>query len=311
MIDPVSSSQRSITPHPFAGATTFINKLADKVKALSFSLFAQNDVDPPPLIPLEHSPRRPFPLTESPTPPRIRKIRTDYPDTLAPLQPLPSSPNPAHHLPSNPPDDIPSSSTGVDSSISPLDEATLSRIAFGKTKWKKHLGSIKKKLPLTDEIARFLNSPCPFWPEKKVHETHALILFPAKVDGEPFRIEKLKSWIRFLQEFKETEVKSHWGVITKKVIPKSAQNYPYCINRIPKGYSLPTVLEAATLLVTEYIEKDTRLLPIAPSMSTYCAEYCDSQGRHFSIGNFSKEGFAISLGTITGHDEGCLAIKRF
>jgi hypothetical protein len=41
-----------------------------------------------------------------------------------------------------------------------------------------------------------LESRCPFWPDKKVKDTHLLVLVPAKVDGQPFTLDLLEKLIK-------------------------------------------------------------------------------------------------------------------
>ncbi|MGZ6330812.1 MAG: SH3 domain-containing protein, partial [Parachlamydiaceae bacterium] len=59
--------------------------------------------------------------------------------------------------------------------ISILPQIPISSIAFGKAKWATYFGDIGEEPPLPNNIQTILSSPCPFWPNKKVEETHLLV----------------------------------------------------------------------------------------------------------------------------------------
>src|SRR3981189_1843179 len=54
-------------------------------------------------------------------------------------------------------------------------------IAFGKAMWAKYFGDSGIEPPLPSTIPEILNSRCPFWPDKKVRQTHLLVLIPETV----------------------------------------------------------------------------------------------------------------------------------
>ena len=64
-------------------------------------------------------------------------------------------------------------------------------IAFGKDLWATHLGDIGIEPPLPPNIKEILNAPCPFFPGKKVEETHLLVLIPKTVNGKPLTMQTL------------------------------------------------------------------------------------------------------------------------
>jgi len=143
---------------------------------------------------------------------------------------------------------------------------------FGQRKWEKHFGNREIKLPLLTKVFKFieehtfwsddksklnrqfdtvgvepplpgnifdiLSSPCPFWPKKKVFETHLLVLVPKTVNGKPFTLRSLGElikkpkdgnatkyeyvWVPLMQELGDTSVtESHWLLMTRNVIPGS------------------------------------------------------------------------------------------
>lgn len=76
-------------------------------------------------------------------------------------------------------------------------------LAFGPEKWKKHFGvDVGEVPPIPVNMYQILNSSCPFWPEKKVGETHLLALIPLTVNGQYFT---LKSLIELIQRESEPQ----------------------------------------------------------------------------------------------------------
>ena len=61
--------------------------------------------------------------------------------------------------------------------------------ALGKKEWEKYFGDIGIEPPLPSNIEDILNEPCSFWPDKKIKETHLLVLIPNTVNGKPFTID--------------------------------------------------------------------------------------------------------------------------
>ncbi|MGA8164513.1 MAG: U-box domain-containing protein, partial [Waddliaceae bacterium] len=72
----------------------------------------------------------------------------------------------------------------------------LSKIAFGKADWERYFGEVEEEPPLTDDIKKILQGPCPFWKGKRVEETHLLTFIPAMVNGIPLSLNYLEQLIR-------------------------------------------------------------------------------------------------------------------
>ena len=64
-------------------------------------------------------------------------------------------------------------------------------IAFGKEQWEKHGFAVKNEPPLPPMINDVLEKACPFFPEKKIYETHKLILIPENINGTPVNLNHL------------------------------------------------------------------------------------------------------------------------
>ena len=64
--------------------------------------------------------------------------------------------------------------------------------AFGPKEWYTYFGARLKNVPrLPSNMTEILNASCPFWPNKKVHETHVLCLIPQTVNGQPLNLKSL------------------------------------------------------------------------------------------------------------------------
>lgn len=73
----------------------------------------------------------------------------------------------------------------------PMMDLLSKKISFGKENWLKYFGDIGDEPPLPKDIFKILGSPCPFFPNKSVGETHMLILIPEKVNQKSLNLEYL------------------------------------------------------------------------------------------------------------------------
>jgi hypothetical protein len=114
--------------------------------------------------------------------------------------------------------------------------------AFGPKEWHKYFGAYLRNVPrLPSNIAEILNSPCPFWNEKKVHETHLLVLVPQTFNGQPLLLKTLGQLVKkplqgFATQYSYFELgkytdrpavrPSHWVMMTRHLIEGSrSQSY--------------------------------------------------------------------------------------
>lgn len=77
-----------------------------------------------------------------------------------------------------------------------LTKQVIQRMIFGKYQWEAHFGDIGTEPPISPNIVEILNAPCPFWPNKKVKETHLLTLIPATVNGKPLTLQTIKELVK-------------------------------------------------------------------------------------------------------------------
>jgi hypothetical protein len=208
------------------------------------------------------------------------------------------------------------------------------KIAFGKKQWAKYFGDIGKEPPLPKEIHKILKSPCPFFPGKKVEETHMLVLIPETINGIPLDlailgelVQALKVghatkyryiWDALIKEFgKQATIKSHWVLMTKDVI-EGSRNKSYSeqqaliaeLNK-QKGtqYEVPNTLDAAICIFMHYVSSGERLFNQQPWTYTRCQE--NVQGYQIIVGGFSSDGLRVSYGNTSLSSVGVAALRKF
>ena len=151
-------------------------------------------------------------------------------------------------------------------------------IAFGKADWEKYFGDIGLESPLPANIEEILNGSCSFWPNKKVKETHVLMLIPNTVNGNPLTISYLRKLVKkpksgcaikriyynynIKDALGEKSYPSHWLLMTKDLIPGSigngySNNCKLIVDHNKKTglfYELPHELEVITSILMHYFK---------------------------------------------------------
>jgi hypothetical protein len=192
---------------------------------------------------------------------------------------------------------------------------------FGAKEWARYFGEVGEEPPLPSDIDEILNSPCPFWPEKTVKDTHLLVLIPSTVDGEAFTLDLLEDLAKYPSEdghytqyfLYDDEVQrssgdvysssSYWVLLTRDVLPGS-RSKPYTTQQAlisglashirHPSYETPLVLEVATAILSHYVRSGDRLYEGReregigllggglPNTSTRCAVPLEGTAGHIS-----------------------------
>jgi len=196
-------------------------------------------------------------------------------------------------------------------------------IAYGAAEWATYFGDVGVEPPLPANIEQILSSPCIFWPGQKVGETHLLVLIPNTINGRPFHLNSLseliksprtghKTQYRYYRDHTRAELgeKSfapHWVLMTRDVIPdsrsKTYDDQKALVQRhaqqIGIPYELPTALEAATAILTEYVKTGNPLYTDDKlgKQQTYtrCIEKVNQNQWPAAIGGFSSGGLDVSI----------------
>jgi hypothetical protein len=181
--------------------------------------------------------------------------------------------------------------------------------AFGPKEWFAYFGACLRNVPrLPPNFAEIMNSTCRFWPGKKVHESHLLVLIPETVDGEPFTLKTLGKLVKKPLEGHATEygyfdigehtdspASSHWVLMTRDVIElsrnKSFKDQQALLEK-HVIYEIPHILDATVCIFIEYIRAGTKLYSTSPSTFTSCQEKYDDIWQ-VSVGGFGPSGLTI------------------
>ena len=201
-------------------------------------------------------------------------------------------------------------------------------IAFGAEKWNKYFGNVGVEPPLPPNIESILNSPCLFWPAKKVFETHLLILVPATVNGKPLTLNSLQELIQNPKEGHKTQygyyhdyvknelgnqsTSSHWVLMTRDVIPDS-RNKSYedqkklvaiHVQKSGQPYELPTTIDVVTCILMEHVQTGVKLYSDNPLTYTRCQEKVDKNQWPVAIGGFAAGGLDVLSFWLDSADDG-------
>ena len=195
--------------------------------------------------------------------------------------------------------------------------------AFGKKEWGKYFGDIGLEPPLPADIEKILNEPCSFWPDKKVKETHLLVLIPNTVNGEPFTMNYLEELIQkpkfghatkysnysdYAREaLGDKSYPSHWVLMTRDIIPGSRyENYSKCCELLADhskktglSYESPHLLDATASILMHYVKTGGRLYSDDPATWTY-SQGVSQDEYSFIVGCFSLGGLDVDYGNNFG-----------
>jgi hypothetical protein len=202
------------------------------------------------------------------------------------------------------------------------DVRLLSLKTLGEVEWRHYFGEVEPAPDLPKDMVTILDSACPFWPDKKVRDTHLLALIPATVDGEPFTLNLLGELIERpknggketgYRDYKRTvkaqigiasPAASYWLLMTCDVLPGS-RNKRYAdqkqlvvghASRTGLPYEVPKALEAATVILTHHVRNGERLYSNSPWTYTRCQELIrSSSGGEFppAIGGLGSSGLDV------------------
>ncbi len=188
----------------------------------------------------------------------------------------------------------------------PPPQAALPSIAFGKAEWAKYFGDVGVEPPLPADINAILQSSCPYWPQKKVQETHLLVLVPQTVNGRPLTLKTLgeliprplegtpASYAIFSLGYEAPAAKSHWVLMTRGIVVGSGKKYSdqQAFIKSKASYEVPTVLDATVAILMEHVRTGIKLYGDSPKTFTQCQEK-DNTDHHLLVGSFGARGLNV------------------
>ncbi len=209
-----------------------------------------------------------------------------------------------------------------------LNALPLPKGAFGKKAWEKYFGKIGEEPCLSFSLHRLLEQPCPFWKDKKIKETHQLILLPKTVDDQPLNLISLGTLIKNLKEghcpsykisdlfifhrimdfYGEISVThSYWILMTRDIIPEEAYVHQDTTsshqwqkifvediaNKVNRPYKIVSLLEATIGIFATYLQSQECLFPYKSKTYTRCQE--NIFNHPIVVGGFDINGLSITM----------------
>jgi hypothetical protein len=203
--------------------------------------------------------------------------------------------------------------------------------AFGPKEWYTYFGGYLRDIPRVPfNVAEILNAPCPFWPDKKVYETHILVLVPQTVNGQPLSLKALGELVKKPLQGYATQYRyfdlgehtdssapsSHWVLLTRDVIEESGnQSYEdqeRLLTQKGKGvYTLPALLDATVCIFMTYVQSGIRLYDDSPYRWTRCQEKYNAK-LHLGVGGFAPGGTSVTHYDTHGYEyDGVGGCRKF
>ena len=184
------------------------------------------------------------------------------------------------------------------------------KMAFGALKWKQHFDLTVAEPPFPADIHKIFRNDCPFFPGKKVAETHFLTLIPEGMTLESlealtlnprqenkigFTSKGSNTWKQFGQK---PTGKTHWALMTNDVIPGSrSKSWEYQQALVARyrsqGYECLSCLDASVSLLIEYVQTGRRFYTDNPWTYTRCVELENGQ-YPVVVGSFAPAGLEVS-----------------
>jgi hypothetical protein len=227
---------------------------------------------------------------------------------------------------------------------SPVSVPVLPAMAIGPKEWSQYFGEVGAAPPLPANIDAILNGPCPFWPDKRVKDTHLLVLVPARVNGIPFTLDLLGELIKSPQgSGSKTKYRcygsdvqeelgaqspgsSYWVLMTRDVLPGSRSKtydaqkalvaeYASRLGLPYDPYEMPHTLAAATAILLHHARTGERLCTDAPWTYTRCQEKVLGNESPVVVGGFSSGGLRVDYYYddvhYYAHDYGVSCLRKF
>lgn len=140
-------------------------------------------------------------------------------------------------------------------------------LCFGVKDWKRIGIDVKDAPPLPNDLKAIYDQDCPFWKNKRVGDTHMLVLVPKKLGKKTITIKRIGKLVApytpnkpacsdYRRIHKDEDghkaIKaSYWVLMTKDAIPDSLGE-KCSMDHIPDGYDIPTMIEATVCVSSQF-----------------------------------------------------------
>ena len=166
---------------------------------------------------------------------------------------------------------------------------------FGSAEWKTHLNLDVESPEIPKSLQLHLETPCPFFSDKLVKETHILCLVPNNLTlGELYELTGCRSNSPFLRNSTDFSRAPYWILIPKKTVPIT-KGLPFKDQeRIIRdlGYHVPKMLEAAIAVLSAKFLGEFSIYR-QPGQFTRCEE--EESNWPIAIGSDAAVPFCVSL----------------
>jgi hypothetical protein len=209
---------------------------------------------------------------------------------------------------------------------------------LGEMEWKHYFGEVGPVPDLPGDIDIILDSTCPFWPEKKVRDTHLLQLIPATVDGAPFTLNLLGKLLQRpkngrhetkYERYYSDQVQaqfgekspncSYWLLMTRDIL-EGSRGRAYldqralaarCAGSDGRPYEIPAALEAATAILMHHARTGEWLFGGPSWTYTRCQELVHDK-YPVVVGGFETSGLDVDDGSSRGYySHGVSGCRKF
>lgn len=206
--------------------------------------------------------------------------------------------------------------------------ADLEDVVFGKKAWNTYFGDVGEVDPIPELLIKALEQPCPFWPDKKVKETHIACWIPEKVNGIDLNLNSIGEFIKKplhghagdysrvslpkIAEYGSATVKKgHWILLTKNIIKgsknKSQEEQKKFLKAYP-GYEMPIMLSTVIALLIHHAKTGKYFYSVEWDF-TRCQE--KNRGESWAVAGIENEGIYIYTYRDTEGDPGVGGLRNF
>lgn len=99
---------------------------------------------------------------------------------------------------------------------------------FGPDEWQKFFHAKVPQAPASLALDTTLQQPCPFWPDKLVSDTHAVVYIPSTINGEGLTLFSMgRLTLGALASTPQVTIKHHYGDHRVTPAMQSASPFPY------------------------------------------------------------------------------------
>ena len=180
---------------------------------------------------------------------------------------------------------------------------------FGAEEWEKYYAiKILDAPPVPETLISALDSPCPYWSDFKVKDTHLLCLIPQGLTSKKLCDQSVKATIGIPLDDLYVPDHSYWILITKRILPDSRKTSFDEMQDIlqGKGYSVPTLLEALSATLAVRKSNNFEIYP-SPRGYTKCQE--QYAGFHLAVGSEEYSQAGIMTNDWNNHS-GVAAVRK-